>query len=45
VKPILIAIFLVFAAYTLYAMSEVGLSGIYLAGSPTPAASRCCSTS
>jgi Terpene cyclase DEP1 len=32
VKPILIAILLAFAAYTLYAMSEVGLSGIYLAG-------------
>lgn len=31
-KPIALAILVAFAAYTLYAMSEVGLSGIYLAG-------------
>ena len=31
-KPVLIAIFLAFAAYTLYAMSQVGLSGIYFGG-------------
>ena len=31
-KPVVIAILLAFGAYTLYAMSEVGLSGIYLAG-------------
>lgn len=31
-KPVLIAILLAFGAYTLYAMSEVGLSGIYMAG-------------
>ena len=31
-KPVLIAILLAFGAYTLYAMTEVGLSGIYMAG-------------
>ena len=31
-KPALIAILLAFGAYTLYAMSAVGLSGIYMAG-------------
>jgi hypothetical protein len=32
VKPVVIAILLAFGAYTLYAISEVGLSGIYMAG-------------
>ena len=31
-KLVLIAIFLAFDAYTMYAISQVGLSGIYLAG-------------
>jgi uncharacterized protein DUF2834 len=32
VKPVLLAIFLVFAAYTLYATTQVGLAGIYFGG-------------
>jgi hypothetical protein len=31
-KPVLIAILVLFAAYTLYAMSEVGYLGIWAAG-------------